>query len=161
MPSTRLDADRLVQFKKDFTPKGEPLSVRVDESLGLKRNRFTVPQEEMTARVFDPIMKDVICLVREQISMAGDDVAAVVLVGGFGQSRYLRSQVRDATPGGIRVLQPENGWIAVVKGAVIHGLNQYQPNLAQVEVASRVARRSYGTCLLAKYDMLRHDPRES
>ncbi|KAL3954664.1 hypothetical protein ACCO45_010227 [Purpureocillium lilacinum] len=148
-------------FKKDFSPKGEPLTMRVDESLGLKRNRFTVPQEEMASRIFDPIMKDVICLVREQIAMAGDDVAAVVLVGGFGQSRHLKSQVRDATPAGIKVLQPENGWIAVVKGAAIHGLNQNQPKLAEVEVASRIARRSYGTCLLAKYDLMRHDPREA
>lgn len=115
----------------------------------------------MTSRIFDPIMKDVVCLVREQIAMAGDDVAAVVLVGGFGQSRYLKSQVRDAVPAGIKVLQPENGWIAVVKGAAIYGLGQYQPLLAEVEVASRVARRSYGTCLLAKYNMMTHDPKEA
>ncbi|PHH88276.1 hypothetical protein CDD83_7760 [Cordyceps sp. RAO-2017] len=148
-------------FKKDFSPSGEPLTVRVDESLGLKRNRFTISQEEMTSRIFEPIMKDVVCLVRDQITMAGDNIAAVVIVGGFGQSRYLRSQVRDAVPAGIKVLQPENGWIAVVKGAAIYGLGQCQPTLAEVEVASRVARRSYGTCLLAKYDMMRHDPKEA
>lgn len=149
-----------VQFKKDFSPKGEPLTIRVDESLGLRRNRFTIPQDEMTCRIFNPI-KDVVCLVREQISMAGVNVAAVILVGGFGQSRYLRSQVRDAVPAGIKVLQPENGWIAVVKGAAIYGLGQYQPIAGEVEVASRVARRSYGTCLLAKYDMMTHDPKEA
>ncbi|RDA89179.1 hypothetical protein CP532_0517 [Ophiocordyceps camponoti-leonardi (nom. inval.)] len=148
-------------FKKDFSPKGEPLTIRVDESLGLRRNRFTVSQEEMTSRIFDPITKDVVCLIKEQIAMAGNEIAAVVLVGGFGQSRHLKSQVRAAVPAGIKVLQPENGWIAVVKGAAIHGLGQCQPTLAEVEVASRVARRSYGTCLLAKYDMMRHNPKEA
>ncbi|RDA91201.1 hypothetical protein CP533_4836 [Ophiocordyceps camponoti-saundersi (nom. inval.)] len=148
-------------FKKDFSPKGEPLTIRVNESLGLRRNRFTISQEDMTSRIFDPIIKDVVCLIREQIAMAGNEIAAVVLVGGFGQSRHLKSQVRDAVPAGIKVLQPENGWIAVVKGAAIHGLGQCQPTLAEVEVASRVARRSYGTCLLAKYDMMRHNPREA
>ncbi|PFH56756.1 hypothetical protein XA68_16039 [Ophiocordyceps unilateralis] len=148
-------------FKKDFSPKGEPLTIRVDESLGLRRNRFTIPQEEMASRIFEPIIKDVVCLIGEQISMAGNDIAAVVLVGGFGQSRHLKSKVREAVPAGVKVLQPENGWIAVVKGAAIFGLGQCQPMLAEVEVASRVARRSYGTCLLAKYDMMRHDAREA
>ncbi|PHH65262.1 hypothetical protein CDD81_3121 [Ophiocordyceps australis] len=156
-----LALNEVMQFKKDFTPKGEPLALRVDESLGLRRNRFTIPQEEMTTRIFEPIIKDVVCLVREQIAMAGDDVAAVVIVGGFGQSPHLRSKVRDAVPAGIKIVQPENGWIAVVKGAAIHGLGQYQPTLAEVEVASRVARRSYGTCLLAKYDLMRHDAKEA
>ena len=120
-----------------------------------------MPQEEMKTRIFDPIIKDIICLIKEQVAMAGDEVTAVVMVGGFGQSRYLKSKTRDAIAAGIQVVQPENGWAAVVKGAVIHGLSQYGPSSATVEVASRVARRSYGTCLLAKYDMMRHDPREA
>lgn len=115
----------------------------------------------MKSKIFDPIMKDIICLVKEQISMVGDNVAAVVLVGGFGQSRYLKSRIKEAVAGGIEVLQPENGWAAVVKGAVIHGLGRYQPTLTQVGITSRVARRSFGTCLLARYDMLKHDSREA
>lgn len=149
------------QFKKDFSPRGEPLTLRVDPSLGLWRNRYTMSQEDMRTKIFEPIMKDIICLVKEQVDMAGDEVAAVLLVGGFGQSRYLKARVRDATASGTLVLQPENGWTAVVKGAAIHGLGRYRPALAQIEVTSRVARRSYGTCLLTKYDMLRHDPKEA
>ena len=117
----------------------------------------------MRLKIFEPIMKDVICLIKEQISMTGDDiaVAAVVLVGGFGQSKYLRTRVREATASGTLVVQPENGWVAVVKGACIHGLNQYRPHLAPIEVASRVARRSYGTRLLTQYNMMMHDPKEA
>lgn len=137
------------------------MTLKVEPSLGIKRNRYTMPQEDMKNIIFDPIIKDIICLIKEQLSMAGDEVTAVVLVGGFGQSRYLRSRVRDAIAAGTQVLQPENGWTAVVKGATIHGLAQYGPALAPVAVASRVARRSYGTCLLAGYDMMRHDPREA
>lgn len=120
-----------------------------------------MPQEEMKTKIFDPIMKDIIGLVKEQIAMAGDEITAVVLVGGFGQSRYLKSKIKDAIASGTQVVQPENGWAAVVKGAVLHGLSQHVSSPATVEVASRVARRSYGTCLLAKYDMMRHDPREA
>jgi molecular chaperone DnaK (HSP70) len=115
----------------------------------------------MTIKIWDPIMKDIICLINEQISLADEKVAAVVLVGGFGQSKYLRSRVRDVIVSGIRVLQPENGVTAVVKGAVIYGLGSYQPAMALVGIASRVARRSYGTCLMAKYDPAKHDRNEA
>ncbi|KAL6823063.1 hypothetical protein J3E69DRAFT_338625 [Trichoderma sp. SZMC 28015] len=148
-------------FKKDFSPRGEPLTLKVDPSLGLRRNRFTIPQDDMTIKIWDPIMKDIICLINEQISMADDEVAAVVLVGGFGQNRYLKARVREAIIPGVRVLQPENGVTAVVKGAVIYGLGNYQPAMAPVGIASRVARRSYGTCLLARYDPSKHDRNEA
>lgn len=115
----------------------------------------------MTTRIFAPIVKDIICLIKEQIAMVGDGIAAVVLVGGFGQSAYLRAEVKASLARNASVLQPENGWIAVVKGAVIHGLGYYNPTLTQVQVVSRIARRSYGTCLLAAYDMMRHDPKEA
>jgi molecular chaperone DnaK (HSP70) len=120
-----------------------------------------MPQDEMKSRIFDPIMKDIICLIKEQIAMVGADVTAVVLVGGFGQSRYLKSRVREAISSGTQVLQPENAWAAVVKGAVIHGLNRYRPALGRIGVASRIARRSYGTSLLARYDLLKHNPKEA
>ncbi|GAB0136228.1 hypothetical protein EsDP_00004539 [Epichloe bromicola] len=148
-------------YKKDFTPKGDALTIPVDECLGLKRNRFTISQADMTTRIFGPIMKDIVCLVQEQIAMVGDNVAAVVLVGGFGQSPFLKAEVKAALTRSIPVLHPDNGWIAVVKGAAIHGLGYYHPSLTQVKITSRIARRSYGTCLLAAYDMMRHDPKEA
>ncbi|KAF5016695.1 hypothetical protein F66182_11546 [Fusarium sp. NRRL 66182] len=100
-------------FKKTFSPKGEPLTLKVDASLGLKRNRYTMTQDDMKAKIFEPIMKDVVCLIKEQIKMAGDGVAAVIMVGGFGQSRYLKSRIRDAISSRTEVLQPESGWVAV------------------------------------------------
>lgn len=97
------------------------LVLKVDPSLGLKRDRFTISQDDMATKIWDPIMKDIICLIKEQISMADEKVAAVVLVGGFGQNAYLRSRVREVIVSRVRVLQPENGVTAVVKGAVIYG----------------------------------------
>ncbi|KAG6038727.1 hypothetical protein E4U41_003778 [Claviceps citrina] len=148
-------------YKKDFNPRGASLTLSVDECLALRSNRFTVSQADMKTRIFRPITKDIICLVREQITMAGPNVAAVVLVGGFGQSPFLRAEVRAALPRSIPVLQPRNGWIAVVKGAALYGLGYYHPGLTPVRITSRIARRSYGTLLLRPYDMMRHDPREA
>lgn len=136
--------------------------MRVDPSLGLKRHRYTISQDDMKNFIFEPVVKDIICLIKEQIALAGDDeVAAVVLVGGFSQSRYLKHRIRDSIAAGIQVLRPDGGWTAVLKGGIIHGLGKYKPMLTKVEVASRIARRSYGTCLLTKYDMMRHDPKEA
>lgn len=150
-----------VQFKKTFSPKGEPLALKVDPSLGLKRNRYTMSQDDMKTKIFEPIMKDVVCLIKEQIRMAGDGVAAVIMVGGFGQSKYLKSRVKEAISSRTDVLQPESGWTAVVKGAAMHGLSRYQSSSTRIEVASRIARRSYGTCLMTKYDMMKHNPKEA
>lgn len=43
-----------------------------------------------------------------QISATKNPVKAVLLVGGFGQSAYLRERIRSAV-GGIEVMQSPNG----------------------------------------------------
>lgn len=112
-------------------------------------------------KVFEPIIKDIICLIEEQITMAASQVSAVILVGGFGQSQYLRSRIQEAIKKDTPILQPNDGWAAVVKGAAIHGLSQYCAISTSPNIVSRVARRSYGTCLMTKYDMMQHDPKEA
>lgn len=112
-------------------------------------------------KIFEPIMKDIICLIEEQMNMAEGQASAVLLVGGFGQSEYLKSRIQEAVKKGTPVLQPDDGWAAVVKGAAMHGLSQHCDINATPKIVSRVARRSYGTCLLTKYDMMQHDPKEA
>ncbi|KAF2011913.1 actin-like ATPase domain-containing protein [Aaosphaeria arxii CBS 175.79] len=156
-------ADRLVEglntfedYKKTFTPNGEPLSLRVelpnDPARDIRRNRFRIKQRDMQQEIFEPIIKDVINLVQEQISMAGSDVAAVLLVGGFGQSEYLKDRIQTSVGSAIRVLQPSNGWTAVVQGAAMIGLTRASANLAQVNISERVARKHYGTELVTSFE---------
>jgi serine/threonine-protein kinase ATR len=120
-----------------------------------------IPQDEMKMKVFEPIMKDIICLIEEQLTMAGGNISAVILVGGFGQSQYLKNRIREAVKKSTPVLQPGDGWAAVVKGAVLHGLGQHVNLASSPKIVSRVARGSYGTCLMTKYDPKQHDPREA
>ena len=50
-------------------------------------------------KVFDPVVNQVISLVKRQIqNIKGSDnqVKAVLLVGGFGESRYLRQKLQEA-----------------------------------------------------------------
>lgn len=84
-------------------------------------------------------------LVKDQISSSKVPMRAVMLVGGFGASIYLKDRLRNALGKKIEVLQPSNAWLAVVQGAVMKGLAQSAPDaLTMVRVRDRRARKHYG-----------------
>jgi len=102
----------------------------------------------MEKEVFAPVVSDVVDLVREQISMVrakSGEVTAVLLVGGFGASEYLKNRIQTAIGPTIRVQQPADGWTAVVRGAAMIGLSRADSELETVHVSERVARKHYGT----------------
>lgn len=155
-----VNADGL-QFKQSFMPEGEPLTLRVEMpdnvALGVRRGRFKIGQADMRTEIFEPVILDIISLVREQIRLIGGSVTAVLLVGGFGQSQYLKSRIKAAINSSIQVLQPANGWTAVVQGAAMIGLSRVNISLGRVDIATRVARKHYGTELATKFDEGRDD----
>jgi hypothetical protein len=125
--------------------------------LNLRRNRFAVPQPDMKAKIFEPIFKDIMGLVKDQVRLAGQGVSAVLLVGGFGQSNYLKSRVKESVGSAISVLQPENGWTAVVRGAAMLGVGRVTPTLPGISISSRIARKHYGVELVTPFDAEKHD----
>lgn len=114
-----------------------------------------VSQADM-GKIFEPVMKDILSLIGDQVRRAGSGVAAVLLVGGFGQNSYLKSRVQKTVGSSIAVLQPENGWTAVVRGAAMLGVGSAAPELAGVSIISRCARQSYGVQLSVMYDPKKH-----
>jgi len=129
-----------------------------DTAMGIRRNRLRIARNEMTTEIFEPVISDVLGLVREQIVMAGNStVAAVLLVGGFGSSQYLKDRITTAV-GPINVLQPANGWTAVVQGAAMIGLSRANVALGRVNISARTARKHYGTELTTAFDPARDDP---
>ena len=107
-------------------------------------------------QIFDPVVDEVVTLVRGQITATQKKVKAVLLVGGFGQNAYLRETIRAAIDPNIEVMQPPNGWTAVVRGALMKGLSQLVPYEEKVKVATRAARKHYGTEIMSKYDSSKH-----
>ena len=107
-------------------------------------------------QIFDPVVQEVVTLVQGQIASTGKKVKAVLMVGGFGQNAYLRETIRAAIDPAIEVMQPPNGWTAVVRGALMKGLSQLAPTTARVKVASRTARKHYGTEIMSRYDSSKH-----
>ncbi|KAH8657095.1 hypothetical protein BGZ60DRAFT_507739 [Tricladium varicosporioides] len=100
------------------------------------------------ADIFKPLVDDIILLVSEQVDKIKikrfkaqhgkpNEVKAIFLVGGFGSSIYLKLQLEKKFPE-IQVIQPANGWAAIVKGAVLSRL------ACSASIFSTQATRHYG-----------------
>lgn len=133
---------------------------------------------EQIKDIFEPVVKEVTDLVQGQVDglrSKGGIVSGIVLVGGFGQSDYLYRRLKthftSAAPppyterptrasastlpesGSIEVMQPVYAWTAVVRGAVLRGL---EGNM----VISRKSRMHYGTSYATVYDEEKHSVSE-
>ncbi|KAK5805635.1 hypothetical protein F5H01DRAFT_283208 [Linnemannia elongata] len=92
---------------------------------------------ELKENVFEPVIKDVLSLIQEQLTQA-KDCGAIFLVGGFGSSNYLYSRVKAQFSSQVGLIFiPPCPELAVVRGAVYAGLNLRA-------ATSRIARRCYG-----------------
>ncbi|KAK3683645.1 hypothetical protein B0T22DRAFT_255645 [Podospora appendiculata] len=149
-----------------------------DEDAGLDSG-FLVMTAKEVKDIFEPVVKEVCDLVQGQVDTLranGGTVSGIILVGGFGQSDYLyrrlKSHFTSAAPppysvrpthssatsllqenASIEVMQPVYAWTAVVRGAVLRGL---EGNM----VISRKARMHYGTSYATVYDEEKHSVSE-
>ncbi|KAK4242088.1 hypothetical protein C8A03DRAFT_11671 [Achaetomium macrosporum] len=148
-----------------------------DEEVGLDSG-FLVMTAEQIKDIFEPVVKEVCDLVQGQVDTLrakGGIVSGIILVGGFGQSDYLYRRLKShfttsAAPPpyserptqsnidlrerpSIEVMQPVYAWTAVVRGAVLRGL---EGNM----VISRKARMHYGTSYATVYDETKHSVAE-
>ena len=129
--------------------------LRDDRNLGVKNGRYRMSGKEL-GKIFAPVTKEVVRLVKAQILQSPKRPKAVLLVGGFGQSSFLRDQIRQSIPD-IDVKQPANGWTAVVQGALTKAIAESSPEDCKVYVNSRIARKNYGLIVTAPFDEDEHD----
>ncbi|OHF00673.1 hypothetical protein CORC01_03990 [Colletotrichum orchidophilum] len=127
-----------------------------NKELGINRGRFSLKASDLQT-IFEPVVLECIKLVKDQITASNVPIRAILLVGGFGASNYLKERLRNAIDKSIQIMQPPNAWQAVVQGAVMKGLAQVSPDkLTQVRVQNRKARKHYGTEWRSKYDAKAH-----
>ncbi|CAO3693109.1 unnamed protein product [Rhizopus microsporus] len=118
-------------------PMGFDLLRKTDPSIGLDEGTITFTKEEIKKNVFDPVIQRVIGLCR-QLQKDTTNLKAIFMVGGFGSSAYLYQQmVKEFSPEGIKIIQPDRPEMAVARGAVIFGLNP-------TKIATRIPRLWYG-----------------
>ncbi|KAK3683355.1 hypothetical protein B0T22DRAFT_246203 [Podospora appendiculata] len=150
--------------KRQFTlstPPDETYTIPVgglanNKELGISRGRYSLKASDLQM-IFEPVVQEVIKLVQDQISSSAVPIRAVLLVGGFGASNYLKERLRNAIDKKIRIMQPPNAWLAVVHGAVMKGLANSSPDsLTMVKVQNRKARKHYGTEWRTRFDEKLH-----
>lgn len=127
-----------------------------NKSINVRQSKWFLSASEVF-RIFDGIVLQVLKLVTDQRVATKVPIKAVLLVGGFGQSTYLQERLAAHMGADIPVLQTENAWTAVVKGAVLKGLAQVSPEKAAVmKVVDRKARKHYGFELAVPYTQHEH-----
>ncbi|MCJ1416839.1 hypothetical protein MMC32_003178 [Xylographa parallela] len=136
-----------------------PVSGLADSTtLGIRRGKLTVTGADVKG-VFQPVIDEIITLVKGQIRATRPTIPqAVLLVGGFGQSSYLRECIRRVvSDSGIDVMQSPNGWTAVVEGALMRVLSQHALLSICVDIIERRARKHYGVECSVLFDAEKHD----
>jgi hypothetical protein len=102
---------------------------------------------------FDGPVDSMICHVKDILSEPKmKDVKLMLLVGGFGESRYVQDRMVNEF-GSNYVIIPEEAGLAVLKGAVRFGHN---PDI----MSARVMQYTYGIRILVPYDEFLHPPRK-
>ena len=140
--------------KRKFTGEEKDVIIRVpglkdDPSKKIKRQKMTIRGSKLRS-LFEPVIASITFLVQNQLNQT-KKAKAVILVGGFGQSSYLRKSIQEVVGNTIEVFQPTHGWTAVVRGALIKALNEDVPSLSRITIASRVSRKAYGLRLSIPY----------
>ncbi|KAI9271859.1 hypothetical protein BDA99DRAFT_602584 [Phascolomyces articulosus] len=119
-----------------------------DEDGNLDQGIVKFSAQELTEKVFDPVVNKILSLIVQQYRQIPDGrLNFLFLVGGFGSSKYLYERIRYIfQKANVQVICPaERSALAVVRGATYYGLN---PRM----VVSRVSRRTYGICVVMEYD---------
>ncbi|KAK9770107.1 putative RING-type domain-containing protein [Seiridium cardinale] len=137
--------------------------IATNPALGVRAGRMVLRAVDVHV-IFEPVILQVIKLINEQIAATAVPVHGILLVGGFGQSIYLRERIEQAmqTRPAIKVMQSRDAWTAVAQGALMRGLYQANPERpTRVRVVDRRARKHYGTELSVVYHQEVHQSVEN
>lgn len=130
-----------------------------DTTRSIHGGYLLITPDEMK-KIFQPTFEEIVSLVQSQVAAAEKAsekaISGVLLVGGFGESKYLRhyleQNIKSVNDKPIPILQPVDAWTAIVRGAVLDGVSLHlseeacdeNNNQSRSMVQSRIARYSYG-----------------
>ncbi|CAG8662851.1 6583_t:CDS:2 [Rhizophagus irregularis] len=92
---------------------------------------------------FDPVIDKILKLIKDQLKKC-PDCSMMYLVGGFSESKYLQTRVKQAFEHKIKIAVPPRPVIAVVSGACEYGLDTKA-------VSTRVLKWTYGVLISPKW----------
>jgi hypothetical protein len=76
-------------------------------SLGIENGKVEITGKRLQ-KIFDPVITEVLSLIKAQLKATDNPVTAVLLAGGFGTSKYLKKRIEEEI-GDIRVIPIEDG----------------------------------------------------
>ncbi|RUP21540.1 hypothetical protein BC936DRAFT_139176 [Jimgerdemannia flammicorona] len=116
-----------------------------NDSIGLEDGVLCLTAQEIKDLVFEPVILDILNLIREQLRQS-PRCDAIFLVGGFGTSNYLHQRVDQEFGRSVGIVaMPPRAELAVVRGAVYFGLD---PKI----VTARMSRRTYGLVVMMPFE---------
>lgn len=75
--------------------KGDTIPVAgVGPRTGIKRHRLELSNIEIKD-IFEPVISEILGLIRDQIKHTAKKVKLILLVGGFGNSVYLQTRIKE------------------------------------------------------------------
>lgn len=126
------------------------------EEIGVYSGNLHISRDEMRS-LFDPVIDRIIDLIGAQVKSV-HPINLILLVGGFGESEYLYQRVLAwANSARIRVLQPREASTAIVRGAVMKGLEM--AGISKTRIVRR-ARRWYGVTINESFIEGKHLPED-
>ncbi|KAI0554889.1 hypothetical protein F4679DRAFT_595406 [Xylaria curta] len=132
---------------------------------GILRNGHYILNSSDVHMFYERCILRIIQLIKEQIAVCHNPIRTILLVGGFGQSMYVRERVERAISedksiqAPVEILQPPNGWLAVARGALMKGIAEVMPEDYDIPVVmSRTARKHYGYEVGVRFDNNVHSP---
>lgn len=123
------------------------------EGIGLSATGQLEVQAKLIKGLYTSSVNEICtCLKNDLKEGPASKVGTLYMVGTFSTSRYLLDAVKDEVALLVpkeRVINPPESSLAIVKGAVMYGIN---PSIVQ----ERVAARSYGLRVLDEFDSTKH-----
>ncbi|CAG8550558.1 13090_t:CDS:2 [Acaulospora morrowiae] len=125
------------------------LCVEGEEKDQLERDEWLINIDFNDVKgMFDPVIERIIVLVKDQLLQSRQrekKVSLMLLVGGFSESEYLQTRIRQEFSSVVpNISVPLRPIIAVMKGAVKFGLSEKT-------IKNRVLKWSYGTDILRRW----------
>ncbi|KAI9015293.1 hypothetical protein CLU79DRAFT_797025 [Phycomyces nitens] len=123
----------------NFTiPAAVNLGASPMSDIGVEDGKLCVTVDELRENVFEPVVKQILKLISDQVTQSKKRIDAIFVVGGFGQSSYLGKRIKETFERRVGFIAiPSHGERSVMRGAIILGLNPEK-------VSHRVLRRTYG-----------------
>ncbi|CAB4489839.1 unnamed protein product [Rhizophagus irregularis] len=152
-------------IKLSFTGiQSEFVTINFDSGFALRQlfyrndnnNRWNFKLEfEDVKAIIDPIVERIVQLVDSQLRLC-DNCFAISLVGDFGRSKYLQLRIEEKFSTRVLVSRPPNSCTAILRGAVLQGLNYAnsdQAYIIKLEEENKKAQE-FNNLLHEKYDGL-------